>query len=124
MRARHVIAGVLAAAVLGGACGSSSHASSTSSSSTTTTVSADSAAYCRLMRRTDAVYRSADASVTGTVAVARAERERVDNAPGELRAAYAYFAGGSVPLSATERIQDWTQQHCGFLPTFNRGGAA
>ncbi|HZW73555.1 MAG TPA: hypothetical protein VFF43_08395 [Caldimonas sp.] len=123
MRARHLVAAVLAAGVLG-ACSSSTHTTASSSSSTTTTVSADDAAYCRLMQRTDAVYRSADASVTGTVAVARAERERVDNAPGELRAAYAYFAGGSVPLSATERIQDWTQQHCGFLPTFNRGGAA
>lgn len=83
--------------------------------SSSPTTSPGTAAYCRLMERTDVVHRSAG---MGDPALLRAKWERVDDAPPELQDEYAEFAKGTFPHSVTVRIQDWTQEHCGFLPSF------
>lgn len=77
--------------------------------------------YCRLMERTDEAYREADERVDPTTlsALAEAEARRIREAPDELRDEYSHWGRGApIPNEAVERIQDWTQEHCGFLPTF------
>jgi hypothetical protein len=106
---RFVLAIVTAAAVAVGllalaGCSSASH-------KTATTV--DYTAYCRLMDRTDDVYRRAR-SIDD---VAAAEQERQTNAPPELRALYAK----SYLITDQLKIIDWTLEHCGFAPTFKIG---
>lgn len=85
---------------------------------TTSTADDTIAAYCRLMERTDEDLREHDGTNPTDLAVAvRAEQERIDNAPPELRADWNTYAAGSAPVAVANRLKDWTQKHCGFLPT-------
>lgn len=95
---------LIVALVLLAACGGGDDAAPVEA--TVTTQDPVVARYCRIMERTDEDYRSGDLVRQGV-----GEQMRIVNAPDELEGAYA---SGNV-----EAVKDWTQRHCGFLPTFD-----
>lgn len=101
MRRWVVVLAVLAA------CGGS-HPTATTS---TTAKDTESAAYCRLMERTDPDARSGDPAK-----VVDAYAERVENSPDVLDQAWIDFAYEPTSRQGAAVIVDWTQEHCGFLP--------
>lgn len=103
------------------ACGSDGRkaeqpTTTTAAAVTTTTEDQFIAAYCRVMERTDVDYRSGD-----LVRQSRAEQERIQQAPFELQDEYAHWSDAEtgIPNDVIVALQDWTQEHCGFLPTFD-----
>lgn len=73
--------------------------------------------YCRLMERTEEVLQSDEINPTQLQAAVRAEQERIENSPPDLEDEWATYAAGGAPVAVADRIKDWTQEHCGFLPT-------
>lgn len=108
------------AVVLFAACGGGSSAP-IAAPTTTTAPTSPFAAYCALMARTDDVYRSAT-SITPDLL--RAEQDRIKgtseaHVPPELMADYVKISTPGTPNAAAyEDVVGWTQEHCGFVPTF------
>lgn len=106
---------LLVAALAVGCAGDDEPQAATSDAETTTEDPAVQE-YCRVMERTEDDYRSGDILLRTP-----AEAERIRSAPPELREEYAEFSTeAGVPSEVIDRIRDWTEQHCGFLPTFDR----
>lgn len=121
MRANIVTTLLLCTALLTGACsGSDDDAVSTTTTAAVTTTTEDFGAYCRVMQRTEQAYKAAEANIDPSTlkALSEAEAQRIEEAPPELQDEYGYWEDGNIPTEVVDRVKDWTQEHCGFLPTF------
>jgi hypothetical protein len=80
----------------------------------------DAASYCSLMERTAAAYQNEELTPASLKALYEAENQRIAGAPSELQDEYVAFRDmvTGPPDDAIERIQDWTQEHCGFRAYF------